>query len=292
VYRPAAFGFPHIAERIRDSAGGRDFLTFSRWGNWREHTAIFQPWFTVALLAPLPMARIPEQVGDGVGRTTTGRKRGCRLEIFWTGGSRNTVFFRIWFAWDGVDISTLSVRWAAASGAGAARDDGRDFFAMQGIPFSDGGATFLKEKRASKAKSMCPVIVTNRLWRERFWQRSEYSGATGADGWKRAYTVGGSASPAGMARSVRGAIYLWPMALAGPIRSRHETAIGCSLMGTVLKAGDVYLIGQARADMNRVALDIAEAISEVEQRLGGVIIEPLKKTISRGRDTDQQVCGC
>jgi putative ABC transport system permease protein len=228
------------------------------------NTAIFSVVYG-ALLAPLPMPH-PEQLvmvwSDDDGRNVV--SPGDFLD--WR--QQNTVFQNL-VAWD---EWTFNLSVDGRPQAVQARVMTPGFFAMQGIPFSM-GRDFLREEGEQGKEHV--VIVTNRLWRERFGSDPNILGRqVRMDG--TPYTVVGVLA-AGMPVRYEAHIFV-PMALR-PDQITHER----HWMFVMGRLKPDVTIAQARADMNRVALDIAEAYPK-SNKGWGVIIEPLKNDFT-SRDT-------
>jgi putative ABC transport system permease protein len=228
------------------------------------NTAIFSVVYG-ALLAPLPMPH-PEQLvmvwsdDDGRNVVSPGDFLDWRRE--------NTVFQNL-VAWD---EWTFNLSVDGRPQAEQARVMTPGFFDMQGIPFSLGRDFFSEEGEQGKEHV---VILTNRLWRERFGSDPNILGRqVRMDG--TPYTVVGVLS-AGMPDRYEAHLFV-PMALR-PDQITHERH-WMFVMGR-LKA-DVT-IAQANADMGRVARDIAEAYPK-SNKGWGVIVEPLKNAFT-SRDT-------
>jgi putative ABC transport system permease protein len=228
------------------------------------NTAIFSVVYG-ALLAPLPMPH-PEQLvmvwSDDHGRNVV--SPGDFLD--WK--RQNTVFQNL-VAWDDWTFN-LSVD--GRPQAVQARVMTPGFFGMQGIPFSQ-GRDFLAEEGEQGKEHV--VIVTNRLWRERFGSDPHILGRqVRMDG--TLYTVVGVLA-AGMPDRYEALLFV-PMALR-PDQITHERH-WMVVMGRLKP--DVTL-AQASADMNRVARNVAEAYPKSNNGWG-VIVEPLKNDFT-SRDT-------
>jgi putative ABC transport system permease protein len=228
------------------------------------NTAIFSVVYG-ALLAPLPMPH-PEQLvlvwsdDDGRNVVSPGDFLDWRRE--------NTVFQNL-VAWDEWTFN-LSVDGRPQSVQARVMTTG--FFEMQGIPFSL-GRDFLSEEGEQGKEHV--LILTNRLWRERFGSDPNILGRqVRMDG--TPYTVVGVLA-AGMPDRYEAHLFV-PMALR-PDQITHERH-WMFVMGR-LKPG--VTIAQANADMGRVARNIAEAYPK-SNKGWGVIVEPLKNAFT-SRDT-------
>jgi putative ABC transport system permease protein len=228
------------------------------------NTAIFSVVYG-ALLAPLPMPH-PEQLvmvwSDDDGRNVV--SPGDFLD--WK--QQNTVFQNL-VAWDEWTFN-LSVDGRPQAVLSRVMTPG--FFAMQGIPFSL-GRDFLPEEGELGKEHV--LILTNRLWRERFGSDPNILGRqVRMDG--TLYTVVGVLA-GGMPDRYESLLFV-PMALR-PDQITHERH-WMVVMGR-MKPG--VTMAQASADMNRVAKNIAEAYPK-SNKGWGVIVEPLKNDFT-SRDT-------
>ncbi len=228
------------------------------------NTAIFSVVYG-ALLAPLPMPH-PEQLvlvwsdDDGRNVVSPGDFLDWRRE--------NTVFQNL-VAWD---EWTFNLSVDGRPQAEQARVMTPGFFDLQGIPFSL-GRDFLSEEGEQGKEHV--VILTNRLWRERFGSDPNILGRqVRMDG--TPYTVVGVLA-AGMPDRYEAHLFV-SMALR-PDQITHERH-WMFVMGR-LKPG--VTIAQANADMGRVARNIAEAYPK-SNKGWGVIVEPLKNAFT-SRDT-------
>jgi putative ABC transport system permease protein len=228
------------------------------------NTAIFSVVYG-ALLAPLPMPH-PEQLvlvwsdDDGRNVVSPGDFLDWRRE--------NTVFQNLVAR----DEWTFNLSVDGRPQAEQARVMTPGFFEMQGIPFSL-GRDFLSEEGEQGKEHV--LILTNRLWRERFGSDPNILGRqVRMDG--TPYTVVGVLA-AGMPDRYEAHLFV-PMALR-PDQITHERH-WMFVMGR-LKPG--VTIAQANADMGRVARNIAEAYPK-SNKGWGVIVEPLKNAFT-SRDT-------
>jgi putative ABC transport system permease protein len=228
------------------------------------NTAIFSVVYG-ALLAPLPMPH-PEQLvmvwSDDNGRNVV--SPGDFLD--WK--QQNTVFQNL-VAWD---LWTFNLSVDGRPQAVLSRVMTPGFFAMQGIPFSL-GRDFLSEEGEPGKEHV--LILTNRLWRERFGSDPNVLGRqVRMDG--APYTVVGVLAT-GMPDRYESLLFV-PMALR-PDQITHERH-WMVVMGR-MKPG--VTMAQANADMNRVARNVAEAYPK-SNKGWGVIVEPLKNDFT-SRDT-------
>jgi putative ABC transport system permease protein len=210
-----------------------------------------------ALLAPLPMPHPEELVmvwSNDEGRNVTSPAD------FLDWRRDNTVFQKL-VAWDD---STFSLSADANPVAVLARVMTPGFFAMQGIPMAL-GRDFIDDESVPGAERV--VILTNRLWRERFGGDSGILGKAVRLN-SESYTVVGVLA-AGMPDRYEAQIFV-PMALRPDqiVRDRHWMMI----MGR-LKPG--VTLAQANADMTRVAQHIAEVYPK-SNKGWGALVEPLK----------------
>ncbi|HUE43259.1 MAG TPA: ABC transporter permease [Candidatus Sulfotelmatobacter sp.] len=218
-----------------------------------------------ALLAPLPMPHPEELVmvwsnDDGRNVVSPGD--------FWDWRRQNSVFQNL-VAWD---EWTFNLSVDGRPQATQARVMTPGFFEMQGIPFSL-GRDFLTEEGEPGKEHV--VILTNRLWRERFGSDPSILGRqVRMDG--TPYTVVGVLA-AGMPDRYESHLFV-PMALR-PDQITHERH-WMVVMGR-LKPG--VTIAQANADMDRVARNVAQAYPK-SNKGWGVIVEPLKNAFT-SRDT-------
>jgi putative ABC transport system permease protein len=228
------------------------------------NTAIFSVIYG-ALLAQLPMPH-PEQLvlvwSDDDGRNVV--SPGDFLD--WK--RENSVFQNL-VAWD---EWTFNLSLDGRPQAEQARVMTPGFFEMQGIPFSL-GRDFLSEEGEQGKEHV--VILTNRLWRERFGSDPNILGRqVRMDG--TPYTVVGVLA-AGMPDRYEAHLFV-PMALR-PDQITHER----HWMYVMGRLKPDVTIAQANADMGRVARNIAEAYPK-SNKGWGVIVEPLKNAFT-SRDT-------
>jgi putative ABC transport system permease protein len=228
------------------------------------NTAIFSVVYG-ALLAPLPMPH-PEQLvmvwSDDDGRNIVSPGD------FFDWKQQNTVFQNL-VAWD---EWTFNLSVDGRPQATQARVMIPGFFSMQGIPFSM-GRDFLSEEGEPGKEHV--VILTNRLWRERFGSDSNILGRqVRMDG--TPYAVVGVLA-AGMPDRYEAHIFV-PMALR-PDQITHER----HWMYVMGRLKPDVTIAQANADMKRVARNIGEAYPK-SNKGWGVIVEPLKNAFT-SRDT-------
>jgi putative ABC transport system permease protein len=228
------------------------------------NTAIFSVVYG-ALLAPLPMPH-PEQLvlvwsdDDGRNVVSPGDFLDWRRE--------NTVFQNL-VAWD---EWTFNLSVDGRPQAEQARVMTPGFFDLQGIPFSL-GRDFLSEEGEQGKEHV--VILTNRLWRERFGSDPNILGRqVRMDG--TPYTVVGVLA-AGMPDRYEAHLFV-SMALR-PDQITHER----HWMFVIGRLKPGVTIAQANADMGRVARNIAEAYPK-SNKGWGVIVEPLKNAFT-SRDT-------
>jgi putative ABC transport system permease protein len=228
------------------------------------NTAIFSVVYG-ALLAPLPMPH-PEQLvmvwSDDDGRNVVSPGD------FFDWKQQNRVFQNL-VAWD---EWTFNLSVDGRPQAERARVMTPGFFAMQGIPFSL-GRDFLSEEGEQGKEHV--VILTNRLWQERFGSDPSILGRqVRMDG--APYTVVGVLA-AGMPDRYEAHLFV-PMALR-PDQITHER----HWMFVMGRLKPDVTIAQANADMKQVARNIAEAYPK-SNKGWGVIIEPLKNAFT-SRDT-------
>jgi len=218
-----------------------------------------------ALLAPLPMPHPEELVmvwSDDDGRNVTSPAD------FFDWRRDNTVFQKL-VAWDD---ATFSLSGDANPMAVQARVMTPGFFGMQGIPMAL-GRDFIEDESVPGAEHV--VILTNRLWRERFGTDTAILGKTVRLN-SEPYSVVGVLA-AGMPDRYESQIFI-PLALRPDqiVRDRHWM----TMMGR-LKPG--VTIAQANADMTRVAKHIAEEYPKTNTNWGA-LVEPLKNDFT-GRNT-------
>jgi len=228
------------------------------------NAAIFSVVYGV-LLAPLPMPH-PEQLvmvwSDDVGRN------GVSPGDFSDWKQQNSVFQKL-VAWD---EATFSLSIDGHPQTLQARVMSPGFFDMQGIPLSK-GRDFVDEE-ADPGKEHV-VILTNRLWRERFGSDVAILGRKVRLNAETYVVVGVLA--AGMPDRYEAQLFV-PMALR-PDQITHERH-WMTVMGR-LKPG--ITLQQANADMNNVARRVAETYP-VSNKGWGVKVEPLKNDFT-SRDT-------
>ena len=218
-----------------------------------------------ALLAPLPMPH-PEQLmmvwSDDNGRNVTSPAN------FLDWQRDHTVFQKL-VAWDD---ATFSLSADANPMAVLARVMTPGFFSMQGIQMTL-GRDFVEDEGVPGGEHV--VILTNRLWRERFGGDTAILGKTVRLN-SEPYTVVGVLA-AGMPDRYEAQVFV-PMALRPDqiVRDRHWMTI----MGR-LKPG--VTLAQANADMARVANQIALQYP-TSNKGWGVLVEPLKNNFTR-KDT-------
>jgi putative ABC transport system permease protein len=228
------------------------------------NTAIFSVVYG-ALLAPLPMPH-PEQLvmvwSDDVGRNVVSPGD------FSDWKQQNSVFQKL-VAWD---EATFSLSIDGHPQTLQARVMSPGFFDMQGIPLSK-GRDFVDEEGDPGKEHV--VILTNRLWRERFGSDVAILGRKVRLNAETYVVVGVLA--AGMPDRYEAQLFV-PMALR-PDQITHERH-WMTVMGR-LKPG--VTLQQANADMNNVARRIAETYPASNQGWG-VKVEPLKNDFT-SRDT-------
>jgi putative ABC transport system permease protein len=228
------------------------------------NTAIFSVVYG-ALLAPLPMPH-PEQLvmvwSDDAGRNVVSPGD------FSDWKQQNSVFQKL-VAWD---EATFSLSVDGHPQALQARVMSPGFFDMQGIPLSK-GRDFVDEEGDPGKEHV--VILTNRLWRERFGSDVAILGRKVRLN-AEAYVVVGVLA-AGMPDRYEAQLFV-PMALR-PDQITHERH-WMTVMGR-LKPG--VTLQQANADMNNVARRVAETYP-VSNKGWGVKVEPLKNDFT-SRDT-------
>jgi putative ABC transport system permease protein len=220
------------------------------------NTAIFSVVYG-ALLAPLPMPNPEELV---MVWSNEGGRNVVSPGDFLDWRTQNSVFQNL-VAWD---EWTFNLSVDGRPQATQARVMTPGFFGMQGIPFSL-GRDFLSEEGEQGKEHV--VILTNRLWRERFGSDPNILGRqVRMDG--TPYAVVGVLA-AGMPDRYEAHLFV-PMALR-PDQITHERH-WMTVMGR-LKAG--VTVAQANADMDRVARNIAQTYPK-SNKGWGVIVEPLK----------------
>ena len=228
------------------------------------NTAIFSVVYG-ALLAPLPMPH-PEQLvmvwSDDAGRNVVSPGD------FSDWKQQNSVFQKL-VAWD---EATFSLSIDGHPQTLQARVMSPGFFDMQGIALSK-GRDFLDEEGDPGKEHV--VILTNRLWRERFGSDAAILGRKVRLNAETYVVVGVLA--AGMPDRYEAQLFV-PMALR-PDQITHELH-WMAVMGR-LKPG--VTLEQANADMNNVARRIAETYP-VSNKGWGVKVEPLKNDFT-SRDT-------
>jgi len=228
------------------------------------NTAIFSVVYG-ALLAPLPMPH-PEQLvmvwSDDAGRNVVSPGD------FSDWKQQNSVFQKM-VAWD---EATFSLSIDGHPQTLQARVMSPGFFDMQGIPLSK-GRDFVDEEGDPGKEHV--VILTNRLWRERFGSDVAILGRKVRLNAETYVVVGLLA--AGMPDRYEAQLFV-PMALR-PDHITHERH-WMTVMGR-LKPG--VTLQQANADMNNVARRVAETYP-VSNKGWGVKVEPLKNDFT-SRDT-------
>src|SRR6266851_2009809 len=228
------------------------------------NTAIFSVVYG-ALLAPLPMPH-PEQLvmvwSDDAGRNVVSPGD------FSDWKQQNSVFQKM-VAWD---EATFSLSIDGHPQTLQARVMSPGFFDMQGIPLSK-GRDFVDEEGDPGKEHV--VILTNRLWRERFGSDVAILGRKVRLNAETYVVVGVLA--AGMPDRYEAQLFV-PMALR-PDHITHERH-WMTVMGR-LKPG--VTLQQANADMNNVARRVAETYP-VSNKGWGVKVEPLKNDFT-SRDT-------
>ena len=228
------------------------------------NTAIFSVVYG-ALLAPLPMPH-PEQLvmvwSDDAGRNVVSPGD------FSDWKQQNSVFQKL-VAWD---EATFSLSIDGHPQTLQARVMSPGFFDMQGIPLAK-GRDFVDEEGDPGKEHV--VILTNRLWRERFGSDEAILGRKVRLNAETYVVVGVLA--AGMPDRYEAQLFV-PMALR-PDQITHERH-WMTVMGR-LKPG--ITLQQANADMSNVARRIAE-IYPVSNQGWGVKVEPLKNDFT-SRDT-------
>ena len=228
------------------------------------NTAIFSVVYG-ALLAPLPMPH-PEQLvmvwSDDAGRNVVSPGD------FSDWKQQNSVFQKM-VAWD---EATFSLSIDGHPQTLQARVMSPGFFDMQGIPLSK-GRDFVDEEGDPGKEHV--VILTNRLWRERFGSDVAILGRKVRLNAETYVVVGVLA--AGMPDRYEAQLFV-PMALR-PDQITHERH-WMTVMGR-LKPG--VTLQQANADMNNVARRVAETYP-VSNKGWGVKVEPLKNDFT-SRDT-------
>jgi putative ABC transport system permease protein len=218
-----------------------------------------------ALLAPLPMPHPEELVM--VWSNEGGRNVTSPADFLdWT---RQTAVFQKLVAWDD---ATFSLSADTNPMAVQARVMTPGFFAMQGIPLAL-GRDFVDEEGVPGGEHS--VILTNRLWRERFGSDAAILGKSVRLNSEQ-YTVVGVLA-AGMPDRYEAQIFI-PMALRPDqiVRNRHWMTV----MGR-LKTG--VTLAQANSDMDRVARQLTQEYPDTNKGFG-VLVEPLKNDFT-GKDT-------
>jgi putative ABC transport system permease protein len=218
-----------------------------------------------ALLAPLPMPHPEELVM--VWSNEGGRNVTSPAEFLdWT--RRNSVFQKL-VAWDD---ATFSLSADTNPMAVQARVMTPGFFGMQGIPLAL-GRDFVDEEGVPGGEHS--VILTNRLWRERFGSDAAILGKSVRLNSEQ-YTVVGVLT-AGMPDRYEAQIFI-PMALRPDqiVRNRHWMTV----MGR-LKSG--VTLAQANSDMDRVARQLAQEYPDSNKGFG-TLVEPAR--------TRFETCGC
>jgi putative ABC transport system permease protein len=218
-----------------------------------------------ALLAPLPMPHPEELVmvwSNDNGRNVTSPAD------FLDWRHDNNVFQKL-VAWDD---ATFSLSADTSPTAVTARVMTPGFFSMQGISMVL-GRDFVEDEGVPGSEHV--VILTNRLWRERFGRDTGILGKTVRLN-SEPYAVIGVLA-AGMPDRYESQIFV-PMALRPDqiVRDRHWMTI----MGR-LKPG--VTLAQANADMTRVAKEIEQEYPK-SNKGWGALVEPLKNDFT-GRDT-------
>ena len=218
-----------------------------------------------ALLAPLPMPHPEELVmvwSNDNGRNVTSPAD------FLDWRHDNNVFQKL-VAWDD---ATFSLSADTSPTAVTARVMTPGFFSMQGISMVL-GRDFVEDDGVPGSEHV--VILTNRLWRERFGRDTGILGKTVRLN-SEPYAVIGVLA-AGMPDRYESQIFV-PMALRPDqiVRDRHWMTI----MGR-LKPG--VTLAQANADMTRVAKEIEQEYPK-SNKGWGALVEPLKNDFT-GRDT-------
>jgi putative ABC transport system permease protein len=228
------------------------------------NTAIFSVVYG-ALLAPLPMPH-PEQLvmvwSDDAGRNVVSPGD------FSDWKRQNSVFQKL-VAWDEATFS-LSIDGRPQTLQARVMTPG--FFDMQGIPLSK-GRDFVDEEGDPGKEHV--VILTNRLWRERFGSDAAILGRKVRLNGETYVVVGVLA--AGMPDRYEAQLFV-PMALR-PDQITHERH-WMTVMGRLKPR---VTLQQANADMNNVARRIAETYP-VSNKGWGVKVEPLKNDFT-SRDT-------
>jgi putative ABC transport system permease protein len=228
------------------------------------NTAIFSVVYG-ALLAPLPMPH-PEQLvmvwSDDAGRNVVSPGD------FSDWKQQNSVFQKL-VAWD---EATFSLSIDGHPQTLQARVMSPGFFDMQGIPLAK-GRDFVDEEGNPGKEHV--VVLTNRLWRERFGSDEAILGRKVRLNAETYVVVGVLA--AGMPDRYEAQLFV-PMALR-PDQITHERH-WMTVMGR-LKPG--ITLQQANADMNNVARRVAETYP-VSNKGWGVKVEPLKNDFT-SRDT-------
>jgi len=228
------------------------------------NTAIFSVVYG-ALLAPLPMPH-PEQLVM-VWSEIHGRNVVSPADFLdWK--QQNSVFQNL-VAWD---EATFSLSVGGRPEALQARVMTPGFFSMQGIPVSRGRDFVAEESQPGNEHA---VMLTNRLWRERFGSDPHILGQQVRLN-AEPYTVVGVLA-AGMPDRYESQIFV-PMALR-PDQITHERH-WMVVMGR-MKPG--VTLQQANADMDGVARRIAETYP-ASNKGWGIRVEPLKNNFT-SRDT-------
>jgi putative ABC transport system permease protein len=229
------------------------------------NTAIFSVVYAT-LLAPLPY-RNPDQLVM-VWSKVNGHNNSVSAGDFLDWKSQNSVFQDL-IAWSS---TTFSLSASGELQALQARITSPNFFSMQGIPLFL-GREFLREEGTPGKDHV--VIITHRLWRERFGgdlhiigQQLRLNGEP--------YTVVGVLAP-GMPDRFESHLFV-PLAFK-PEQINHD-AHWLAVMGR-LKSG--ITLPQAQADMDTVANRIA-SVYPVSNRGWGVSIQQLQNAFT-GRNT-------
>jgi putative ABC transport system permease protein len=228
------------------------------------NTAIFSVVYG-ALLAPLPMPHSEQLVmvwSDDGGRNVVSPGD------FSDWKRQNSVFQKL-VAWD---EATFSLSIDGHPQTLQARVMSPGFFDMQGIPLSK-GRDFVDEEGDPGKEHV--VILTNRLWRERFGSDAAILGRKVRLNAETYVVVGVLA--AGMPDRYEAQLFV-PMALR-PDQITHER----HWMAVMGRLKPRVTLQQANADMNNVARRIAETYP-ISNKGWGVKVEPLKNDFT-SRDT-------
>src|SRR6266436_1020383 len=230
-----------------------------------SNTAIFSVVYAV-LLAPLPYPS-PDQLVM-VWSKVNGHRNSVSAGDYLDWKRQNTVFQDV-VAWSG---GTFSLSVSGHPEAVQARITSPGFFNMQGIPLSLGRDFFPEEDQPGKDHVL---IMTHRFWQERFGSDSHIIGQqVRLNG--EPYSVVGVLA-AGMSDRFESHLFV-PLSFK-PDQINHDSR-GLLVMAR-LKPG--VTLQQANADMNSVALHIAE-IFPVSNKGWGASVEPLKNAFT-SRDT-------